>query len=110
MRVGPFGACIRTGATRILVDFSDNRQNDGTWCEPGDEPPPIDTDKFCLKTEVYIGISSKGIISPVFIDSPERVNGKNYSEQAKHYTYFKFFTSILNRLMNIWHECVLMLC
>jgi transposase len=57
-----------------------NSQNDGTWVDSNDpdDVPELIEDKYTLKTEVYVGVCSRGITGPVFIDSPETVCAANY--------------------------------
>ncbi len=41
----------------------------------------MDTDKYTIKTELYIGVCAQGVSSPIFIDGPERVNSHNYTAE-----------------------------
>lgn len=69
---------LNTDSSPFYVRFSSNRRNDGVWCLPGQDPSPVPTDKYSLKTECYIGVTRRGLTLPVFIDSPSHVNSKNY--------------------------------
>ncbi len=69
---------LNTDSSPFYVNFASNRKNDGAWCVDGVDPPPVVTDKYCLKTECYVGVTRWGMTPPVFIDSPERVNAANY--------------------------------
>lgn len=69
---------LNTDSSPFYLNYATNRRNDGTWCRPGEAPPISSSDKYCLKTEVYVGVSYRGLTPPEFIDSPDRVNAKNY--------------------------------
>ncbi len=73
---------LNTDSSPFYVSFASNRKNDGVWCEDDQDPPPMPSDKYSLKTEVYCGVSRRGIAGPVFIDSPDRVNAQNYTERV----------------------------
>lgn len=71
---------FNTDSSPFYLQFKYNRQNDGFWCEEGVDPPGVDTDKYAIKTELYMGVCAQGVSKPVFIDHPARVNATNYSE------------------------------
>jgi hypothetical protein len=71
---------LNTDSSPFYLKSVFNSQNDGTWVD-NDDPddfPDVIVDKYTLKTEVYVGVTSRGITGPVFIDSPETVCAANY--------------------------------
>ena len=72
---------LNTDSSPFYLKFNYNRQNDGFWCGERDDPPVADTDKFSLKTEVYLGVCAQGVTKPYFVDSPRRVNAEVYSQE-----------------------------
>lgn len=72
---------LNTDSSPFYLMFKFNRQNDGFWCHEGMDPPGIDQDKFCIKTELYVGVCAQGVTKPVFVDSPRRVNSEIYTTE-----------------------------
>ncbi len=73
---------LNTDSSPFYLEFKYNRQNDGAWVGDVQDPPAHDTNKYSIKTEVYMGLCARGVTKPYFIYSPLRVNGKNYSYQT----------------------------
>ncbi len=54
-----WGKILNTDSSPFYLKFSYHHQNDGFWLGEGDDPLVADTDKFALKTEVYMGVCAR---------------------------------------------------